>query len=288
MRVRASTVNRTDCGFRKGSPAVVRLFSGLTRPRHPILGCEYAGEIVEVGDHVTDWSVGDRVVGYNDSSFGGHAEFRVSRTDEVMVRMPANLTFEAAAPLLEGSHYALSNIRATNVTAGSHALVYGATGAIGSAAVQLLRAVGAHVTAVSRTKDLELVRSLGADRAVSYEEEDFTRMSDRFDAVFDAVGKRTFGECRQLLKPQGFYISTDLGPWAQNPVLALATRWGSGKRVLFPIPGLRQAEAEYIRDLAEAGRFTPVLDRSYRLEEIRDAYAFVESGQKVGNVPILP
>ncbi len=287
IRVRATTVNRTDSGFRKGTPAIVRLFAGFPHPRNPILGCEYAGEVAKLGEGTTGFAVGDPVVGYNDAHFGGHAEYVVTTSRGTVIHKPTTLDFAHAAALLEGAHYSLFYIRASGVGAGSRVLVNGGTGAIGSAAVQILASMGADVTAVCRTEHLDLVRSLGAAQAISYETDDFTMRDEKFDLVFDAVGKRTFRQCRRVLTPTGSYASTELGPKAQNPALALTTRWSKGQRMLFPLPSTRQADAEYLGNLAESGQFTPLVDRSYPLADIREAYEYVETGQKVGNVVVL-
>ena len=288
IRVRATTVNRTDSGFLRARPPIVRLFAGLRNPRSPILGCEYAGEVVELGPGVTGYSVGDAVVGYDDAHFGGHAEYVATTPRGMVTHKPSTLDFPHAAAMLEGAHYSLFYIRAAGVGHGSRVLVNGGTGAIGSAAVQILVAMGADVTAVCGTEHLDLVRSLGASRVLSYQTDDFTRLDETFDLVFDAVGKRTFAECRRVLTRTGSYASTELGPKAQNPALAVTTRWSKGQRMLFPIPSTRTADAEYLRSLAEAGKYTPLVDRTYPLEEIRDAYDYVETGQKVGNVVVLP
>jgi NADPH:quinone reductase-like Zn-dependent oxidoreductase len=204
----------------------------------------------------------------------------------LLATIPADLTYEEAAPSTEGSQYALSMIRSAKVQRGQVVLVNGATGAIGSAAVQLLRQVGARVTAVCGTEHVELVRGLGADRVVDYTAEDFTKDEQAYDAVLDAVGKSSFGRCRRLLKPRGIYVSSDLGPLSQNPILALITPLFGGKRVRFPIPRDNQEMVRYFKELLESGAFRPLIDRRYRLEEIVEAYRYVESGQKIGNVVI--
>jgi NADPH:quinone reductase-like Zn-dependent oxidoreductase len=201
----------------------VRFFTGLIRPRVTVLGNEFAGEIESVGRGVTSFDVGDRVFGYSGRSFGAHAEYLVMPEDGLLATMPASLTYEEAAPSTEGSHYALSLIRAAKLQRGQDVLVYGATGAIGSAGVQLLKHLGATVTAVCDSEHLELVKSLGADRVIDYTAEDFTKDDQRYDVVLDAVGKSSFSRCRRLLKPRGIYLSTDLGPLSQNPILALIT-----------------------------------------------------------------
>ncbi|MEK9138410.1 MAG: NAD(P)-dependent alcohol dehydrogenase, partial [Bacteroidota bacterium] len=161
-----------------------------------------------------------------------------------------------------------------------------ATGAIGSAAVQLVKHIGADVTAVCGTKNVALVKSLGADKVVDYEKEDFTKDDQAYDVVFDAVGKRSFAKCKPLLKPGGIYLSTDLGYMAQNPFLALTTPLFGKKKVLFPIPTISKRDVIFIKELIETGNFKPVIDRRYPLEEVADAYRYVETGQKIGNVVI--
>jgi NADPH:quinone reductase-like Zn-dependent oxidoreductase len=286
IKVHATTVNRTDCGFRSAKPFIVRFFSGLSKPRVTVLGNEFAGVVSEVGSEVGSFKVGDRVFGYNDVRWGAHAEYMSISESQPLATIPENLTFEQAAPSTEGSHYALSFIRTTQVQAGQDILVYGATGAIGSAAVQLLKNLGAIVTAVCSTENLELVKRLGADRVIDYTAEDFTQDEQSYHAVLDAVGKSTFGQCKRLLKPNGVYVSSDLGPWSQNPALAIVTPIFGGKRVKFPLPKQDQGMARYFKDLIESGHFKPVIDRTYPLEQIVEAYRYVESGQKVGNVVI--
>ncbi len=287
IRVGCSSVNRTDCGFLRAKPFVTRFFSGLVRPRHTSLGCEFAGRVEAIGDGVTRFAVGDRVFGFDDARWGGHAEYKVIREDGAVARTPDGVTDEQAAAATEGAHYALVYLRATKITASSRVLVHGATGAIGSAGVQLIKQAGAHVVATSTTRNVELVRGLGADRVIDHEREDFTRCGETFDVVFDAVGKSWFGACKRLLVKGGIYVSTDLGPWAQNPILGLLSplyRLAGARRVLFPLPTCTQADIELLRDHLSRGALRPVIDRTYPLDEIRDAFAYVETGQKTGNV----
>jgi NADPH:quinone reductase-like Zn-dependent oxidoreductase len=286
VRVHATTVNRTDCGLRAAKPFIVRFFTGLSRPRVTVLGNEFAGEVEAVGPGVTSFEVGDRVFGYNGSSFGAHAEYMVMPEDGLLATMPASLTYEEAAPSTEGSHYALSLIRNAKIQKGQDVLVNGTTGAIGSAAVQLLKHLGATVTAVCDSERLELVKDLGADRVIDYTAEDFTKDDQRYDVVLDAVGKSSFGRCKRLLKPGGIYLSTDLGPLSQNPVLALVTPLFGGKKVMFPIPKDEPEMVRYFKALIESGAFRPLIDRRYRLDDIVEAYRYVETGQKIGNVVI--
>ena len=286
VRVHATTVNRTDCGYRAAKPFITRIFTGLRRPRVTIMGTEFAGVVEAVGGGVKTFEIGDRVFGYSEGRFGCHAELLAVPENGSIASIPANLTFVEAAPGTEGAHYALSLIRKAKILQGQTVLVNGATGAIGSAAVQLLKGLGAHVTAVCDTAHLELVSRLGADRVIDCTKEDFTLDEQRYDVVLDAVGKSTFGRCRRLLKSGGLYSSAELGPFCQNPVLALATALTPGKTVIFPIPRDNQAIVKHLKDLIESGTFRPVIDRRYQLEQIVEAYRYVETGQKIGNVVI--
>ena len=200
--------------------------------------------------------------------------------------MPHNLNFYEAAPIVEGAHYALCDIRASKIKSGQNALVYGASGAIGSAAVQLLKYFGTNVTAVCNTKNGGLVKSLGADIVIDYEQQDFTKTEQKFDFVFDAVGKSSFKQCKPILNKQGIYISTELGKNAENIFLALTTPISGGKKVLFPIPTINKEDVIFLKELVEKGRYKPVIDRQYGLEQIVEAYKYVETGQKTGNVVI--
>ena len=287
VNVHATTVNRTDCGFRAAKPFFVRIFSGLLRPKATILGCEFSGVVEAVGGGVSSFEVGDKVFGFSEWRYGGHAELLSMPEDGSLATMPSNASFEEAAASTEGSHYALSAITSTGIKSGDHILVNGATGAIGSAAVQLLKRLGAVVTAVCGTQHVEMVRGLGADRVIDYSTEDFTKDKQRYDVVLDAVGKSSFGRCKRLLKPRGIYVSSDLGPLAQNPVLALVTPLFRGRKVKFPIPPTYDQErVEAFKQMIEAGEFMPVIDRRYRLEQIVEAYRYVETGQKIGNVVV--
>ena len=286
IKIHAATVNRTDSGFLRGKPSFVRLVSGLFAPKRTILGNEFAGEVEEVGKDVKTLSTGDRVFGFSGVSFGAHAEYMTMPEQGMLTSMPRNMTYEEAAPSTEGAHYALNDIRKANVRSGQRVLINGATGAIGSAAVQLVKYYGAQVTAVCSTNHVKLVGSLGADKVIDYTTEDFTKSGGEYDFVFDAVGKSSFGACKKLLRPGGIYCSTELGLLYQNPFLALGSSIFGGKKVIFPIPKDRKEDAVFLRDLIEAGKFRPVVDRSYELEQIVDAYKYVETGQKTGNVVI--
>ena len=288
VKVHATTVNRTDCGMRAAKPFLYRLVAGLRRPRLTVLGCEFAGEVEAVGGGVTSFRPGDKVFGFLPNRFGAHAEYLVAPEHGSVATMPADLTDEQVAPGTEGAHYALSMIRSAGIQPGQEVLVHGATGAIGSAAVQLLAELGARVTATCFPAHKDLVAGLGADRVIDHTAGDFTRDTQTYDVVLDAVGKSSFARCRRLLRPRGIYVSSDLGPLSQNPVMALVTPLFGRRKVLFPIPVQRDPAAvmRHLRDLLASGAFRPLVDRRYPLDQIVEAYRYVETGQKVGNVVI--
>jgi len=284
VKVYASTVNRTDSGFRSAEYFISRFWSGLFRPKIKILGSEFAGVIEDIGSGVESFRIGDKVFGFNDKTFGGHAEYLTIAETDAITTIPENIDFVEAAAITEGAHYALVDIRAANVERGHHVLVYGATGAIGSAAVQLLKYFGANVTAVCNTKNIELIKSLGADAVIDYQTEDFTKTENKYDFIFDAVGKSSFGQCKPLLTKKGIYISTELGKNGENILFALTTALSSGKKLLFPIPSITKNDILLLKEIVQKGQFKPVIDRKYKLEQITEAYKYVESGQKTGNV----
>ena len=289
VMVHATTVNRTDCGFRAAHPWIVRFFGGLVRPKAPVLGTEFAGVVEAVGAGVTSFEVGDDVFGFGEDGrrLGAHAEYVSFPEDGAIATMPSGVTYEEAAPSSEGAHYALSAIRKAKIGDGHDVLVNGATGAIGSAAVQILKSLGATVTATSDTEHVELVSGLGADRVIDYTAEDFTQGQETYDVVLDAVGKSSFGRCKRVLRPRGIYLSSDLGPLSQNPLLALITPLFGGKKVMFPIPPNHgREEMGYLKEMIESEAFRPVIDRRYPLDRIVEAYEYVETGQKIGNVVI--
>ncbi len=286
IKVHATTVNRTDTGFRSAEYIISRLFSGLMKPKRQVFGTEFAGVVEEAGAAVTEFAVGDRVFGFNDSFFGAHAEYMVVPEKSAVTTMPDASTFLEAASIAEGAHYALTNLRAAKVSKGDAVLVYGATGAIGSAAVQIAKHMGAEVTAVCTGVHVELVKSLGADTVVNREKEDFTTTTEKFDFIFDAVGKSSFGACKKLLKPRGAYCSTELGKRGENVYLALWFAMTGRRSVIFPIPPSTKEQVEYLKDLVEKKKFRPVVDKVYDFSELVEATRYVESGQKIGNVVI--
>jgi NADPH:quinone reductase-like Zn-dependent oxidoreductase len=286
IKVHAASVNRTDCGFRSAEYFVSRFFSGLIKPKQVILGNEFAGIIEEVGNDVKLFKVGDRVFGYNDSRFGAHAEYMVIAESDAITTIPGDLTYEQAVPITEGAHYALCSIRAAKITSEHDVMIYGASGAIGSAAVQLVKNLGAKVTAVCNTQNVKAVKSLGPDQIIDYMTQDFTQTGQKFDFIFDAVGKSSFAQCKPLLKEHGIYISTELGKHSENIFLALITPLFRGRKVMFPIPTIRKEDVVFLKNLVVSGKYKPLVDRMYSLDDIVDAYTYVETRQKVGNVVI--
>jgi NADPH:quinone reductase-like Zn-dependent oxidoreductase len=286
VRVFAATVNRTDCGFRTAEYLISRTFTGLVRPKRTICGSEFAGEVVAVGAAVTNYNVGDRVFGFDDVRPGAHAEYFCVAADGPMAVIPEGRDYYEMAAAGEGASYALSVIEAAKLLPDHKVLVYGASGAIGSAAVQILRSQGIHTTAVCGTKGYEAVKKLGPTVLINYECEDFMKATDRFNLIFDAVGKQTYGAVRSLLAPKGMYYSTEPGPGWQNPFLAVGFALLGKRNVIFPIPKINQATLTKIKDMIIEGSFAPVIDRSYPLSDIVAAATYVESAQKIGNVVI--
>lgn len=288
IRVLTATVNRTDCGFLRAEPWIVRFFSGLVRPKLRILGNELAGEIEAIGADVTTFGVGDHVAGLLGDTFGAHAEYVCVPARAALVLTPGHLSPVEACAIWDGPWLALTCLRSAAVGKGTELLIYGASGSIGTSAVQLAKHFGAHVTAVCAGKNVDLVRSLGADQVIDYTQTDFSRLERTFDVVLDAVGKSTFGACKRLLKPGALYLSTDLGPYWQNPLLGVWTRVPGAKRARIAIPDeARQREdIQLIKELVEARKLRPLIDRTYPFAAIVDAYRYVESEQKVGSVVI--
>jgi NADPH:quinone reductase-like Zn-dependent oxidoreductase len=282
VRIHATTVNRTDCGWRSAKPFFVRYFIGLRGPKQKILGMELAGEVEALGAGVTEFEVGDHVFGVK--GFGAHAEFVCIRESGPLARKPAAMTFEEAAAVCDGACIALSCLRRADLHTGKKILIYGASGSIGTAAVQLAKYFGADVTAVCNTKNVELVKSLGADEVIDYLQEDFTKNGKTYDLIFDSVGKHSFRRGRRSLNPGGIYLETDLGFMWHVPVLALLTRRIGDKKLTLGIGRYKKEDVLLLKELIEAGKYRAVIDRSYPLEDVVEATRYVETHQKTGNV----
>ena len=282
IRVHATTVNRTDCGMLRASPFFARLFIGLLRPKHQVLGMDFAGTVEAAGASVTSFEPGQRVFGMSPTDLGAHAEYLCVPENGAIAAMPAGASFEETV-VCEGAFYADTILRRFALAAGHKILIYGASGAIGTAAVQLAKSYGAEVTAVVATGHLDLVKSLGADRAVDYTAEDFSQIGETFDFVLDAVGKTTYFRCRKLLKPGGIFAATDFGPGWLNLPLAIWSSITRSNRVVFPIPKDIPGFVDGLKARMEAGELRAVIDRKYPLEAIADAYRYVETGERPGS-----
>jgi NADPH:quinone reductase-like Zn-dependent oxidoreductase len=289
VKVHATTVNRFDVHTREANAKsglavslLSRSISGFRRPKRRILGSEFAGEVEAAGAAVTEFAVGDRVFGNTGMRFGAHAEFVCVRESGKIAPMPAGATFEEAAAVTDGALNSLWCLRHADLRKGQMVLIYGASGSLGTAAVQLAKYFDVDVTAVCNTKNLEVVRSIGADRVIDYTNEDFTKNGKTYDVIFDAVGKHSFNRCKGSLEPGGRYLACD---GLRNLILALWTPRFGGKRVIFQIPPRwTKEDIVFMKELVEAGRYRAVIDRCYPLEDVVEATRYVGTEQKTGNV----
>jgi NADPH:quinone reductase-like Zn-dependent oxidoreductase len=289
VKVHATTVNRFDVHTREANitsgPAVSilsRLVSGFPRPRRRILGSEFAGEVVAAGAVVSEFKVGDRIFGNTGMGFGAHAEFVCVRESGRVAPMPAGAAFEQAAPVTDGALNSLWCLRLAHLRKGEKVLIYGASGSLGTAAVQLAKYFEVDVTAVCSTMHLEIVRSIGADKVIDYTQEDFTKNGEMYDVIFDAVGKHSFKRSKGSLKLGGRYLACD---GLDNLILALWTPRFGDKKVIFQIPPRwTKRDVYFLKELIEAGRYRAVIDRCYPLENVIEATRYVETQHKAGNV----
>jgi NADPH:quinone reductase-like Zn-dependent oxidoreductase len=280
--VYASTVTRSDVGFRNLEYPFSRLLTGIRRPKRTTAGMEFAGIVEEAGAAVTEFRVGDEVFGIG---WGANAEYVTVPEGDAATHKPTGVSFEEAAAIPDGSLLALTILRPAEPLRGKSVLVYGAAGSIGTAAVQLLmHHFGAEVTAVCDTKDVERVRSLGPLEVLDRFREDFTKNGKTYDVVFDAVGRHSFRRSRRSLKPGGLYLTSDLGFMYHVPLVALGTRFVGSKRARLGIGRYRKDDLQLVKELVEAGKYRPVIDRTYALDDAVEAARYVESGQKTGNV----
>ena len=284
IKVYATTVNRTDCANLTAKPFIMRFVLGLFKPRKTILGTDFAGKVESTGENVKSFSTGDKVFGFIDTGAQSQATYIITKVENLFL-IPEKIDYKQAAASLEGASYAYTFIQKTNIKSGQDILINGATGGIGSALLQFVRQYDVNITATCNTNNIQLIKSLGADNIYDYTKKDFTKENDKYDFIFDAVGKSTFGKCLTLLKEKGIYISSELGPYSQNIFYPLLTSILS-KKVIFPIPYRKQKTIPYICNLLEKGKFNPVIDREYALEDISKAYEYVIKGQKIGNVLI--
>jgi len=281
VKVHATTVTRTDTGLRSAEYFISRFVTGLLRPKEKILGIEVAGTVEAAGPAVTEFKVGDAVFGAKRS--GAWAEYVCFGITEPVAHKPVKMGFEEAAAVIDGAELALACLRKAPLD-GRSIVIYGASGSIGSAAVQLAKHFGTHVTAVCSTKNVELMRTLGADEVIDYTQDDFTKNGKTYDVIFDSVGKHSFRRSRRSLKPGGMFIETDLGFMWHVPLFILLTRWIGSRKVKMGIPHYRKEDVLFLKELIEAGKYRAVIDRRYPLEDVIEAVRYVETGQKTGNV----
>jgi NADPH:quinone reductase-like Zn-dependent oxidoreductase len=288
VRIRAAGVTRSDTHLRAGEPSIGRLATGPIRPKRRILGHELAGEVEAVGTAVTEFAPGDRVFGalpHLALTTGAHAEYMSIPEHFPIAHMPAGMAFEDAGAVCDGALLTLNVLRPVGPLSGKRLLVFGASGSLGTATVQLAKHFGAHVTAVSKPEALELVRALGADEVIDATEGDFTRGGERYDVIVDAVGRRhpyTFRHTKRSLNAGGAYLPTD---GFRNAVLWLWHKRFRNPKVLFELPPrMRKEDVLLLKQLLEAGEYRPVIDRRYPLESVVEAHRYVEAGHKTGNV----
>lgn len=287
IRIHAAVITPSDCAFRKADPFMIRFMYGLTKPKTTTQGVEFAGEVEAVGREVSLFKKGDQVYGLSPNHFGAHAEYICLPEEKVLTLKPVNATYEETAAVCDGAPTALIFLRdQANIQKGQKVLINGASGAVGAYAVQLAKYYGAEVTGVCSTANVDLVKSLGADKVIDYTRQDFSKDRDSYDIIFDAIGKSSFKKCKNSLKAKGVYLSTV--PALATMLQMLWTSKFSDKKVKFTTAGLKQNKANlmFLKDLVEAGRIKPVIDRRYPLEKIADAHRYVETGRKKGNVII--
>jgi NADPH:quinone reductase-like Zn-dependent oxidoreductase len=291
VRIYATTVTATECTFRKGKPWFSRLFTGINKPKITVLGEEMAGEVVEVGEKVTSFKKGDLVFGTAGPKFGANAEFIAMPETSVLSTKPENCTFGEAAGSVDGFLTAMPFLRDVGkLKEGQEILILGASGSVGSAAVQIAKYFGAEVTGVCSSANVELVKNLGADHVIDYKREDYTRFKSRYDVIFDAVGKTTFGRIKKSLKPKGVFL--EAGITLSVMPMALGTSLLGRKKAKVAATGLRAPEErlkdlQLLKQLLEHRKIKPVIDRKYPFEEIVEAHRYVDTGRKKGNVVIV-
>ena len=284
VKIHAASIQQTDIRFRTGTPFLARILAGLLKPKNQTLGCDYSGTVEATGKNVNEYNVGDEVYGQLDKRTGTHAEYISVSMKEVSPK-PKNLNFVEAASVGVAGTMALQCLRNHGeIQRGQKVLINGASGGIGTFAVQIAKSYDTEVTGVCSTANLELVKSIGADHMIDYTKEDFTKRADEYDIIFDAVRKNTFANCKNALSSKGIYVTTEFGP-----SIMLQMKMNSnpnGKRMVGMLGKIDPEDLVFLTELIEAGKIRPVIDRTYPLEEITDAHRYVEKGHAKGKVII--
>ncbi|MCL4252278.1 MAG: NAD(P)-dependent alcohol dehydrogenase [Anaerolineae bacterium] len=284
VKIHATTITTADCLVRKGEPIWGRVIIGITKPRKKILGLELAGEVEAVGRYVKRFQIGDKVYGFTGFGLGAYAQYKCMPEEGSIELKPTNMSYEEAAASVDGATTALFFLRdKANIQSGQKVLINGASGSIGTFAVQLAKYFGAEVTGVCSTKNIALVKSLGADYVIDYTQTDFTQTSDTYDIIFDTVGKSSFQRCKNALKKNGCYIPTT---GLHNIFLGIWTSIRGGKKVISGMSSKKNNALIFLRTLYESGKIKPIIDRHYPLEQIAEAHNYVNAGHKKGNVVI--
>ncbi|MGG0176761.1 NAD(P)-dependent alcohol dehydrogenase [Gottfriedia acidiceleris] len=290
IKIHATTVTAGDVKLRSSDFPFMywlpsRLMFGLTKPKNQIPGCELAGEIVTVGKNVRNFKTGDQVFGYSGFTFGANAEYISLHEESVLAKKPINMSFEQATAVPVGALTALHFLRRSIIQNGQKVLIYGASGSVGTYAIQLAKYFGTEVTALCSTSNLELVRALGANEVIDYTNEDLAKSKKTYDIIFDTVGKSSFSNCKRLLNKDGVYLLSAV--WKLSVYFqAIWSNLISNKKAILGIANMNNEDLNYIKALIEADKLTAVIDRQYSLEQIVEAHRYVEKGHKKGNVVI--
>ncbi len=287
IKLKATSVTNADCYMRRADTFFSRLVLGLFKParKYQILGTEFSGVIEAAGNEVTEWKTGDEIYGFRGFGSGCYAEYKCMPANGSLAPKPVNMTFEEAASLVDGATTALFFLsEKAKIKSGQKVLINGASGSIGTFAVQLSNYFGAEVTGVCSGKNMELVKSIGADKVIDYSKEDFTKNGETYDIIFDTVSKSTFGKCKNVLTPNGQYIDTMFS--FSNIIKSWWTKRFSKRKIIFAMSVNKKEALNFIRKLAEEGKLKTIIDRQYSLEQIADAHTYVETGHKKGNVVI--
>lgn len=284
VKIRSAAVTAGDVRLRKAEPFMVRLFFGLTKPRYQTPGVDFAGVIENVGNNVTEFKAGDEVFGSTfECGFGAHAEYKCIPEDTLISEKPENLSFEESSAVFFGGHTALHFLRKGKIVSNKKVLIYGASGSIGTYAIQLAKHFEAKVTGVCSTKNVDLVKSIGADKVIDYTKEDFTKSGEKYDIIFDTVGKSNFSGCVKSLNENGFYLrAVHMSP--SDLLKGVITNLTTNKKVIGGVAQEKKEDLLFLKELIESGKIKPVVDKVYKLDQIKEAHSYVETGRKKGNV----